>query len=249
MKKIAILSLLVLAACGSSASLPTGSSSMGGSVPPTQQTPQQVIEHSNFTPSIPATAYQGPGPVNLAESNFYFEGDFQIMQGAPLFYDCMAGANIPIATDKGIYQQLADQYKTKATTTGEILKVKLHGYFIDQPTVDYPKQLVITYINDLAKGTICANQKSLPGTWNADLVGAEKGTVALTLTNTFGFMANITTAQGTTMVKGSWMMTSADEIVLIYTDMTTHLGHSVAFNPNNMTLFVPTQTGTLIFKK
>ncbi|MEG0993239.1 MAG: hypothetical protein RR212_06475 [Bacteroidales bacterium] len=243
MRKLIFISLIVLSACGSSAVMTTGSST------PMNQTPAQNQQSPNFTPPVPASTFQGIGPVNIAESNFYFAGDFQILDGMPLFYDCMAGANIPIATGKGVYKQLADQYKTKITNAGEILRAKIHGYFIDQPTTDYPKQLVVTYVNDLAKGTVCTRQKELPGTWNADLVGATKGTVALTLTNTFDFTAKITTATGTTTIKGSWMMTSPEEIGLFYTDMTTFLGHSASFNPNNMTMFVPTQTGTLILKK
>ena len=247
MKNLVYLTSILLVACGSGATMTTSTPSP---VPPTTtQTPYQIEQKANWTTPAPTNMNQGVGPVNLAESNFYFAGDFQIMESIPLFYDCMAGANIPIATDKGIYDQLATQYKNKITSAGEILKAQLHGYFINEATVDYPKKLVITYINDLSKGTICPRQKELPGTWTANLIGAQKGTVTLTLTNTFDFKCKITTDNGTEDVAGSWMMTSAQEIVLLFTTRTKYLGNNVAFNPNNMTLFIPTQTGTLIFKK
>lgn len=248
MKKFAFFaSLFLLAACGSTTTISTTSPTSPS--PSVSQNTGQPNQPVNFTPPIPKSVMDGIGPVNIAESNFYFAGDFQVADGMPLFYDCMAGANIPIATDKGVYQELLTRYNNMASTSGEVLRARIHGYFVNEPTVDYPKKLVVTYVNSLTKGTICDRQKQLPGVWTADLIGTEKGTVVLKLTNTFDFTYDITTASGTNTIRGSWMMTSGGEIGLFYLDITKLLGHSIAFNPNNMTLFMPTQTGTLIFKK
>ncbi|MEG1587173.1 MAG: hypothetical protein RR346_09880 [Bacteroidales bacterium] len=251
MKNLIYLSLFILAGCGSGVTLTSSYPQPNANQPspnpvPVNTNPNQQVP--NWTTPEPNNN-MGIGPVIVSKSNFYFAGDFQIMNGTPLFYDCMAGANIPIATDKGIYQEVASRYNSLVTNQGDILRAQFRGYFVDEPTSDYPKKLVISYINDLAAGPICERQKELPGNWSASLIGSEKGSVTLSMTNTFDFTCEIVTNTGTEKISGSWMMTSGQEIVLFYTTVSRLMGHSIAFNPNNMTLFIPTQSGTLIFKK
>lgn len=246
MKKLTLFaSILALAACGTTTNTTT-------SVPATPLTPAESVPPQRgmaLIPTTPNVKVEYLGPANMEQSNFYFAGEFQIIDGKPLFYDCMAGANIPIATNQGDYKELLNHYKNAATSLNEILRAQLRGYFVPEATEDYPKKLVVTYVNSMTKGMPCSRQEQLPGTWTAELTGAQKGTVTLNLTNTFNFSCDITTDSGTNSITGSWMMTSSGEIGLFYSTITKHLGHSVAFNPKNMTLFVPTESGTLTFKK
>ncbi|MGL4292135.1 MAG: hypothetical protein ACRCSQ_00915 [Bacteroidales bacterium] len=254
MKKLFLFAAVLLSACGTTTISTTGPATPSvpnsSSIPaiPTQPA-QPAYQGGGIGPVIVKNMNQGLGPVNIAESNFFFAGDFQIIDNQALFYDCMAGANIPLVTDKGVYNQLAEKYRAMAGTSGEVVRARIHGYFVDRPTSDYPRQLVVTYVNELSQGSICDRTKQLPGTWVAQLIGMEKGTVTLKLDNKFDFTATIAASSGTQNISGGWRMTSPQEVSLFYTTITPLMGNSVSFNPNNMTLFVPTQRGTLIFKK
>ena len=242
-------SLLLLAAC---ASTKQPSASADAQIVPSAQEAQKLgftAQESDFTPLLTRPSLGGVGPVLQSQSNFYFAGDLQITDGKPQFYDCMAGTNIPIATGKGVYSELASLYAAKATHPGEILKAQLHGYFIGQETPDYPHTLVVTYVNSLAKGIVCTQSQSLPGQWTASLPGTTAGTAELTITPTFEFTCKLNVGGQSSAITGSWMMTTGSQIELFYLTDSPYLGHNLAFNPEKGTLFVPTDKGVLTFSR
>ncbi|MEG1617254.1 MAG: hypothetical protein RR202_12465 [Bacteroidales bacterium] len=250
----------LLGACSTSSQM--GSSQMGSSQssnPSTvigvnqktfQEKERQIAEKSDWTTPLPSNVGMGIGPVNIAASNFYFEGNLQIIDNMPTFYDCAAGVNLPIATDQGIYSEVSKQYGSAVTEPGGVMRGKFRGYLVDNPGAPYPKKLVITYIVGWQKdAAMCDQQKVLTGKWNAQLAAAYNGNIVLTLTNDFSFSATISSAKGNSEVKGSWMLTSDTDIVFFYTTINPYMGHSGSYNPKNMTMFVPTSSGTLILKK
>lgn len=245
MKRLLYPALFLLAACGSGTMVQKTSQT----VSPNNLTPAQIEQKADWTTPIPSIN-QGLGPVNMAASNFYYSGDFRIVENQPLFYDCLAGVDIPIATEKGAYQQLKNLYDKTTGTTQSVVRATFRGYLIDNPgNPSSPKQLVVAYVNDLTKNSSCNRQIQLSGKWSAPLIGMEKGRATLELYNNFTFKSIVNSSAGIKEIRGNWNMTSEHTIVLLYETNSINLGHDLSFNPQNMTLFMPTQKGTLILKK
>lgn len=208
----------------------------------------QSQEKSNFTPM--PTVNQGIGPVNIAASNFYFSGNMQIQNNTPIFYDCAVGANLPIATDKGAYQQVSQAYMKAAATPGAPVHMTFRGYLMDNPGNNSPQSVVITYLSGTSTDTgVCQDGKTLSGSWSASLIGRYQGKADLQLNKDFSFVYKVVSEGNTLEMKGGWMLTSATDVTFFFLEGNNFMGHTASFNPNNMSLFMPTSSGTLIFKK
>jgi hypothetical protein len=255
-KAITIFStLLLLGACASSRqqSASTSTEASRQSIVPTAQQAEQLgftAQEDNFTPGIPRPSLDGIGPVSMARSNFFFGGVLSVGQsGEPQLYDCMAGTTIPIATGRGLGDDLVKQYDALTKQANQPVYAKLQGYLINEPTDAYPKKLYVSYIGGLDAGTsACASTEALPGRWTA-LLADRQGSIELNITPTFDFTCTINLGKELTTVAGSWMMTSVSQIEFFYLADSDYLGHNVAFNPQQQTLFVTTARGVLTFKR
>ena len=112
---------------------------------------------------------------------------------------------------------------------------------------EYPHQLVISYLNGMQPFRACDPAKTLCREWKTSLIGSHKGNVILFMGNDFSFKYIVETEGKTLTLNGSWYMTGVEEISFFFTEEFKYMGHSATINPNTMTLFLPTPTGTLIF--
>jgi hypothetical protein len=223
------------------------------SIVPNAQRAEQLgftAQEDNFTPDMLRPSLDGIGPVSMARSNFYFGGILTIGQSSELrLYDCMAGTTIPIAIGRGLSDELVMQYNALTKEAAQPVYANLQGYLINEPTDAYPKKLYVSYIEGLNTDTsVCASTETLPGRWTTTLAN-NQGSIELNITPTFDFTCTINLGKEPTKVAGSWMMTSADQIEFFYLTDSDYLGHNVAFNPQQQTLFVTTAHGVLTFKR
>lgn len=208
-------------------------------------------QNTGIGPAVIPNQNMGIGPVNIAASNFYFAGNFQLENGVPVFYDCLAGTNLPIATDQGVYADVLKRYREIAPT-GESVYVKMRGFTIPNPDKTsgaYPYKLVISYLNGMQTHRSCNPLQTLVGNWSASLVGAHPGTAYLYIGNDFSFNLEVKTNSQNYKLNGSWNLTGAEELYFFYKEEMKYMGHESTINPNTMTIFLPTPSGTLILKK
>lgn len=227
MKKLVYIVGAVLFMASCSQSKKTTSEESATTSPPT---PQELAAENNYPAS--------PGPVNIAESNFYFCGEVSSDANGSYFTDCATGAKLTIAKT-GDYDDVAKEYTQMQPKGEKPVLGEFRGYFA--PNDKGGQQFVISDITGWRQDETCTTQKNITGTYICMVPSKEKATEEMTLTVGKDYQFSVITLdlkdkKQTAKVDGSWNLIQADQVSLNYLAQDSTLSHTATINYSNNTI-------------
>ncbi|MGL6179747.1 MAG: hypothetical protein ACRC13_11200 [Tannerellaceae bacterium] len=204
----------------------------------TPPTPQELAVENNYPAS--------PGPVNIAESNFYFCGEVSSDANGSYFTDCATGVKLTIAK-AGDYDDVAKEYTQMQPKGEKPVLGEFRGYFM--PNDKGVQQLVISDITGWRQDESCTTQKNITGTYICMLPSKEKATEEMKLTVGKDYQFSVITLdlkdrKQTSKVDGSWNLLQADQANLNYLIQDSTMSHFATINYSNNTISWTDNDGT-----
>lgn len=201
-------------------------------------TPQELAAENNYPAS--------PGPVNIAESNFYFCGEVSSDANGSYFTDCATGTKLTIAK-AGDYDDVAKEYTQMQPKGEKPVLGEFRGYFA--PNNEGGQQFVISDITGWRQDETCTTQKNITGAYICMVPSKEKATEEMTLTVGKDYQFSVITLdlkdkKQTSKVDGSWNLLQADQVSLNYLAQDSTLSHTATINYSNNTISWTDNGGT-----
>ena len=206
-----------------------------------QTTPQTVNKQQpvNLTP-VQRPDLDGIGPVNIAASNFYFDGTLILNNGNLSLNNCQTGTVIPFAKNKGIYNDLFSIYQSNYNKN---TFVRIRG-FIPAQTQGSDLMIFPTHLVGHVESE-CNSSADITGIWVSDSLGNRADGISIQFNKDFTFVFKTKLPENNKVISGEWLFTSPTSIFLSYLEVTDILNHNATFNIASDKIFIPTDKGKI----
>lgn len=189
---------------------------------------------------------EGIGPVDLAESNFFYAGELVINNNESSLKVCATGVKLPIVNSKGVFDALHQRY-TEVFPASRSVFVMIRGYQAPHPTdSNLPDSLVVTYLTDMQANVVCAPNSNILGTYTAQYTDKY-----ITLAIYPNYKYSFKTLDGNNRsvineLKGNWELLGMNNLMISYITKEDMLAPNADINYADQTISWVTQNGQKI---
>ncbi|MEG1749398.1 MAG: hypothetical protein RR249_06890 [Tannerellaceae bacterium] len=179
---------------------------------------------------LAALAACGGKKAEMADTSWYFNGDFVYFADAASLKDCATGTVLPIAM-KGDYKALEKAYLAMNPDEKESINCELKGYLIDKPANEegLEKQLVVTSLIGFDRTVGCSETFLTQNVYAAYITPDAKPEqkTSLTLDANYTFQSStyqLSPIELTDQANGTWHRTADEKIILLVGDSILYEG-------------------------